>query len=545
MQASKELFILYAPEDTQHLNGLISHLSVLRQSGLINIRADVSPAREEIEMHLNAAQIILLLVSAACLQHYSRELQRAIDRRNTGEALVIPILVRPTEGHGNFLGGLQMLPADGRPVSGWPDADQAWVDVIQGIRKACDAFASTRVLPDAAFLLAAGQHAHRQEQERLRTLQRILAALPTGAPRRAGGSQLAEMFARLLQGQGEILPLLKACEQYASAFTPALESLRDWGDQVARDFGVHPQLLAIRREMQLAAERQEASSAYLCYLLIVLEAVETDSLAFTVKAWLYSEQEEEADPLDAPEEGRWYREENMPDLLDELLGEIAAKSTLSDMAKDELNIEFFLPYRLLSLPVAHWRFAEGTGVLGARYQVVVRSLDRIGDRNAYDRSRASWKIKGEMARTLVCGMSPAHIHWLDEDSRGEQIYHRLEPPHTKILCLCFTQAPGALDPAYEQRALRAMCKAGTPIALWPGHPVADALQAKKFRAALRRLLQEHRPADLPAALLALRWAAVTAKKGQGDHLGHTLTLLWDDPKRPLPEGRLLPLEQRR
>lgn len=62
-------------------------------------------------------------------------MSRALDRHRAGSATVVPIIVRPADWQHGPLGSLQALPADGRPVSRWPDRDQAWLNVTQGLRR--------------------------------------------------------------------------------------------------------------------------------------------------------------------------------------------------------------------------------------------------------------------------------------------------------------------------------------------------------------------------------------------------------------------------
>jgi hypothetical protein len=80
---------------------------------------------------------VLLLVSAdfiasdACVDV---ETQRALARHARGEAVVIPIIVRPTDWETTPLHGLTALPADAKPVTSLPDPDDAWLDVVRGLR---------------------------------------------------------------------------------------------------------------------------------------------------------------------------------------------------------------------------------------------------------------------------------------------------------------------------------------------------------------------------------------------------------------------------
>jgi tetratricopeptide (TPR) repeat protein len=137
-----KIFFCYAHEDEQLLNKLKNHLFPLKRTGLIDIwhDRDISAGtdwEQQIKGHLNAAQIILLLVSPDFMASdycYSIEMQRALERHEREEARVIPIILRYVYWQG-VLGMLQALPTDARPIKSWSDLDEAFYNVTEGIRK--------------------------------------------------------------------------------------------------------------------------------------------------------------------------------------------------------------------------------------------------------------------------------------------------------------------------------------------------------------------------------------------------------------------------
>ena len=139
-----DVFISYAQKDRALRDELATHLSNLRQQGTINDwhDGDIAPGTEgeAQKLHrLNTAQIILLLISADFLASdfcYSREMKQAIARHDANEARVLPIILRPTDWEGAPFEKLHVLPTYGKPVSTWTDRDDAFHDVVQGIRKA-------------------------------------------------------------------------------------------------------------------------------------------------------------------------------------------------------------------------------------------------------------------------------------------------------------------------------------------------------------------------------------------------------------------------
>jgi len=77
-------------------------------------------------------------------------MKRAIERHEAGEARVIPVILRPVDWQDAPFSKLQALPKDGRPVTTWPNIDEAFLDIARGIRKAIEGFGSSRKKTAAA-----------------------------------------------------------------------------------------------------------------------------------------------------------------------------------------------------------------------------------------------------------------------------------------------------------------------------------------------------------------------------------------------------------
>jgi hypothetical protein len=67
---------------------------------------------------------------------YDLEMQRAMERHQAGTARVIPIILRPTDWKDTPFSKLQALPKDGKPITTWENQDEAFLNVVQSIRKA-------------------------------------------------------------------------------------------------------------------------------------------------------------------------------------------------------------------------------------------------------------------------------------------------------------------------------------------------------------------------------------------------------------------------
>lgn len=138
-----KLFYSYSHDDEQIKEALEKHLSVLQRQNLLEPWHDRcitpgTPLSEKIMNEIDRADIILLLVSSSFIASdycYHKEMQRALLRHNNGEARVIPVIVRAVDWKDTPFSKLLALPTDGKPVKSWGDEDEAWVDVIKGIRK--------------------------------------------------------------------------------------------------------------------------------------------------------------------------------------------------------------------------------------------------------------------------------------------------------------------------------------------------------------------------------------------------------------------------
>lgn len=147
-----ELFFSYAHEDERYRERLERHLSTLRNEGLILDWYDgkIEPGSDwddEIRTHLGRADIVLFLVSADFLasDYIARvEIEEALARGRAGDAHVIPVVVNPCDWGSTPLAELQALPRAAKPITTWRHAEEAYLDVAQGIRAAAESLLAKR-----------------------------------------------------------------------------------------------------------------------------------------------------------------------------------------------------------------------------------------------------------------------------------------------------------------------------------------------------------------------------------------------------------------
>ena len=142
-RSALRLFYSYSHQDETLRDCLEIRLKLLERHGLIQPWHDrrIFPGSDwqaALETNLEKADIILLLVSPDFLASdycYGIETKRALERHRAGEAQVIPILLRPVNWAKTPISHLQALPTGLKPVTQWPDPDDAWLNIEQGIER--------------------------------------------------------------------------------------------------------------------------------------------------------------------------------------------------------------------------------------------------------------------------------------------------------------------------------------------------------------------------------------------------------------------------
>ncbi len=144
------VFYSYAHEDEKLREQLAEHLMMLRRSGMIREWYDrqILPGSDwgkEISENLESADIILVLISSDFLASeycYDIEAKRALDRHAMGDAILIPIILRPVLWELSPFGKIQGLPLNAKPITMWKNRDLAFQNVCEGILRLITAHAA-------------------------------------------------------------------------------------------------------------------------------------------------------------------------------------------------------------------------------------------------------------------------------------------------------------------------------------------------------------------------------------------------------------------
>jgi len=140
------VFFSYCHADEALRDQLEKQLSMLKRQGVIETWHDrrINAGQEidaAIDNHINTDEIILLLVSPDFIASdycYNVEMARAMERHEAKQATVIPVILRACDWHHAPFGKLLGTPLDGKPVTLWPDRDEAFLQVAKEVRKAAE-----------------------------------------------------------------------------------------------------------------------------------------------------------------------------------------------------------------------------------------------------------------------------------------------------------------------------------------------------------------------------------------------------------------------
>jgi hypothetical protein len=138
------LFFSYSHADENLRDQLERHLSALRRQEIISSWHDRrimagTEVGSAIDSHIDTADVILLLISPDFIASdycYVREMKRALERHEKREARVIPVILRPCDWQDLPFGKILATPTDGRPITMWPNIDEAFLDVVKAIKRA-------------------------------------------------------------------------------------------------------------------------------------------------------------------------------------------------------------------------------------------------------------------------------------------------------------------------------------------------------------------------------------------------------------------------
>lgn len=147
---SVNIFMSYSHKDEELMEELVEFLQPLVHSEKIELWNDKAIRvgdlwNESIKKALHEADIILFLLSPSFLAstYVNRvEIADAFGRWNGKEAVLVPVMLKPCDINSHIvpdekyiISDIQGLPSGMKPVTQWPDRGQAWMNVVEGLKR--------------------------------------------------------------------------------------------------------------------------------------------------------------------------------------------------------------------------------------------------------------------------------------------------------------------------------------------------------------------------------------------------------------------------
>jgi hypothetical protein len=212
-----------------------------------------------------------------------------------------------------------------------------------------------------------------------------------------------------------------------------------------------------------------------------------------------------------------YSWEEIPDVLKELLEE----KNVDDELSSESEVHIFLPQELLNCDADCWKLIKGIKnyiSIGHKYNVFVRLHERLS--HNYKKS-GTWKRKWEQkdefikAFTIFKGCDDCDLGDIDGLLCKLNFQENKNVIGVKLI--------KALNPDSFTDFGELILNAGLPLAIWGRSNLSESTNEDE----LNRILESCKLEDLPETIKRER--CESRNKSPDSHIGHHLSLLWDDP----------------
>ena len=307
--------------------------------------------------------------------------------------------------------------------------------------------------------------------------------------------------------------------------------LQSWVDEVAPSFGLQPadiaQLRDSFRQEPEAAEASDSPVEALPYLLVEISPDSHNQEQFYVEI-IFWRSEDDSRPL-YKEDNTLHNLEDIPALFNTVFTQFITES-----GETEFIIEFFLPFELIFQEIDRWKITrrmmrrEISYVIGNTYPIIVRSLDRLLEKQQNKALEESWKKKWERLQTIPQASNLEHVFWVCRHNEFEPdaLYSLISEDDKACLGLAFRPDYQSIEDTFF-----VILGAGVPVAFWL-RPSAETVASESAQSKIEAVLADKTLVHLPQLILHYRKDALRNKDEA--HIANHLTLFWDDPYR-IPE----------
>lgn len=135
-------FISYSHKDAAFLDRFHSHLATLKREGVIDLWYDGkieagTGIDDAVSQNLEDSEVFIPLVTPDFLASdycVEVEMKRAFEKYSDGSVRIVPLIMEPCDWVSTPLRQLKALPRDGKPVSKWDNQNDAYLDIVKGLR---------------------------------------------------------------------------------------------------------------------------------------------------------------------------------------------------------------------------------------------------------------------------------------------------------------------------------------------------------------------------------------------------------------------------
>jgi len=136
-------FLSYSHADEKALKRLHTHLAMLQREGSLIAWTDnaILPGTRldaEISSNLGNSNLFVALISPDYLASnycYDKEFAQATTLADTGKLRIVPVILKPCDWLSSPFKDFKAMPKDGKPISEWTNQNNAFLDVVIGLRQ--------------------------------------------------------------------------------------------------------------------------------------------------------------------------------------------------------------------------------------------------------------------------------------------------------------------------------------------------------------------------------------------------------------------------
>ncbi|MBD2579107.1 trypsin-like peptidase domain-containing protein [Oscillatoria sp. FACHB-1406] len=316
-------------------------------------------------------------------------------------------------------------------------------------------------------------------------------------------------------GENNCSRIVEFASKLVPAFPSLFENLKKWAKNA---FQIEQQEFDRLCDRAVLTQKQPTTQSY---LFIFVRSNETSD-RYNLEAGILMEEDERSSvtryqtlTVNLPPLSR----SQLATLEPKLLTDILEQSR--QLTQGKLQIECFLPYTLLDLAIDRWKRDDEYDEpfpLSEEYPVVVRILERLGYSKPYLKNQ-EWREKWKCLQQNACCFEILACC----DRAREKVAEDLERGYIGL------RRKTIVPPASEPGGMFSIImKEGIPVTLWSRQDIDSCGEAERYEQLLKVSVVE-----LPNRLKAIRNA--TPRKDE-THIGHHLSLLWDNPYRVPPDA---------